>query len=533
MTRLWYNGIINTMNGKCETAEAIGADDEHIVFIGTTTDALKGTWDEKIDLKGMFLYPGFNDSHLHLVHYALFKQNVPLHDVASIPEMIARCRKYLDEKQPSSLVAVGWNQDNMIDGRLPSRTDLDAVSNEIPVCAVRACLHIAVCNSVMIRKILALSDLTPEEKIDINPDTGIIKENAARVYMIALPAITDEQIEQMVLSAQTDLNACGIVAVQSDDLKSLPGVEPLRLIGILRDLDLQGKLTIRIYEQSLLFGKDFADVYGKRKENDSGSLFRLGPRKILLDGSLGAKTAEMIGGYVGGLRSYKGHANYTETELYDMISEANKAHVDVAIHTIGDLSLKKAIDSIVRSLDENPWPEHRHGVVHAQVTRPELLDKMSKYGIHAMIQPIFIDYDMNIISKCVGEKHSYDAYIWKTMKSKGIHISGGSDCPVEPFNILDNMRAAITRENRDSTKVFLPEEALSNEETIRLFTEAAAWTAREEDKRGHLECGYLADFVIVDRDLLKIPGRDYTRVNVLSTIVNGKTVFNKKEFCYE
>lgn len=528
MTQLWYNGIINTMSTDRETVEAIGVCDGHIIFLGDSNDATKMDWDEKINLNGSFVFPGFNDSHLHMLHYASFKQNIPLYDVTSIDEMIGKCQTALADNNPSSLVAVGWNQDHMVDGRIPSIKDMDCISLKVPVCAVRACLHIAVCNTAMIKRILDLPDLTPEERLDVDPETGIIKENAARVYMRAIPVLSDGEIEHLILDAQADMNACGIVAIQSDDLKSLPGIEPGRLLKIFRNMDSCGKLTLKIYEQSLLFGSDFVEIYKQCNECVTNGHFRLGPRKILLDGSLGAKTAEMIDGYIDEDPSYRGHTNYTDDELYEMVKEANARHVDVAIHTIGDLALKKAVDTIARVLDENPWPNHRHGVVHAQVTRPELLEKMYRYHIHAMIQPIFIDYDMDIIAQRIGEAHSKDAYIWRTMKSKGIHISGGSDCPVEPFDILDNMRAAITRENRKGSKVFLLDEALTAEETICLFTKDAAWTAREENMRGILENGYCADFVVLDKNLLKIPGKDYCKVNVLATVVDGKVVYRKE-----
>lgn len=199
--------------------------------------------------------------------------------------------------------------------------------------------------------------------------------------------------------------------------------------------------------------------------------------------------------------------------------------MDVAAHAIGDLALKQLCDIFERVLGEDPWPEHRHGVVHAQITNPKLLERMKKLGLQAYIQPIFIDADMEIVNERIGKERTGMCYQWKTMRDMGIPSSGGSDCPVEPFNILDNMRSAITRKNRKGTHVYLPDQALSTEEAIRLFTSDAAWAARDEERRGTLELGKLADMSIVDKDLFNIDPDTFTSVRVLQTVVNGITVY--------
>lgn len=209
-----------------------------------------------------------------------------------------------------------------------------------------------------------------------------------------------------------------------------------------------------------------------------------------------------------------------------MVRDAHAQRLDVACHAIGDLALKKFCDTVERVLREDPWPDHRHGVVHAQVTSPELLERMRALGLQAFIQPIFIDADMEVIVQRVGEAHARDCYQWKTMRDMGIHTSGGSDCPVEPFDILDNMRAAVSRKNRAGDRTYLPEQALTAEEAIRLFTCDAAWSGRDEEVRGTLELGKLADLVVLDRDLFQIPPEDFTKAVVLETVVGGKTVYH-------
>ena len=199
--------------------------------------------------------------------------------------------------------------------------------------------------------------------------------------------------------------------------------------------------------------------------------------------------------------------------------------MDVAVHAIGDLAFQKVCDAIYKAQEANPWPDHRHGIVHAQTTSPALLRLMKVLGLQAYIQPIFIDADMNIIEERVGERHARDCYNWKSMEDLGIKVSGGSDCPVEPFDVLDNMRAAITRKNRAGTKTYLPEQALSVEQAVRLFTSDAAWPSRDEAVRGTLELGKLADLVVLDQDLFDIDPDTFPQVKVLETVLNGNTVY--------
>ena len=257
---------------------------------------------------------------------------------------------------------------------------------------------------------------------------------------------------------------------------------------------------------------------------DRLSLFRTGPRKLLQDGSLGARSAEMIAGYADETANH-GIPIHTEQELYHRIKAAHSRRMNVAVHAIGDLALQKVCDAVERVEREDPWPEHRHGVVHAQITTPELLRRMKELGLQAYIQPIFIDADMEIIAERVGGEHAKDCYNWKAMEELGLRVSGGSDCPVEPFNVLDNLRAAVTRQNRAGTRTYLPEQALSVEQAVRLFTSGAAWASGDEDCRGTLELGKLADLAVLDRDLFETEPAEFTKVNIVETVLNGETVY--------
>ena len=526
MRRLWYHGAVDSMDRSMTRYEAIGTEDGRIVFLGTDREALAQDWDERTDLEGRQLLPGFNDTHMHLLYYAFFQKNLPLFGVDSIETMVRLGRERVERDRPPYLLGMGWNQETLAEGRMPNRQDLDRISTEIPICLMRVCAHIAACNTAMAEQLKAIRERVPASvwgKVDL--ENGLLREEAMRLYTEIIPAESDGEVKEMLLRGARDLNAAGITCVHSDDLQVLSGMDPIRLVALFRELEREGALTVRVYEQCLVEPDRFEDFQAVRSDPaDRTSLFRTGPRKLLQDGSLGAKSAEMIAGYVDEPDNH-GIPIHTEEELYELIRAAHSRRMDVAVHAIGDLALQKVCGAVERVQREDPWPQARHGVVHAQTTTPALLERMKSLNLQAYIQPIFIDADMNIIEERVGERHAKDCYNWKSMEDLGIRVSGGSDCPVEPFDVLDNMRSAITRKNRAGTRTYLPEQALSVEQAVRLFTSDAAWPSRDEAVRGTLEPGKLADLVVLDRDLFAIDPDTFPQVKVLETVLNGKTVY--------
>lgn len=525
MRKLWYNGIVTTMDAAMSRCEAIGVENDKIIFVGSGADAKALPWDETEDLRGRAVLPGFSDTHMHMLHYALFQRNLALFGVASIEELIRLARARIADQRPAYLLGMGWNQETMTEGRLVNRGDLDRVSTDIPVCMLRACGHIAACNSKMLDMIRRLKSADPETLSYVDFQNGILREDAMRLYMEVIPDMDEAELRGLILKGAADLNACGITCTHSDDLKVIPGYDPIDLVALFRKLEKRGELTVRVYEQCLVDQDHIQRLLEARSSpNDHTSLFRTGPRKLLSDGSLGAKSAAMIHGYLGESDNH-GILIYTDAELHAWIKSAHDDHMNVAVHAIGDLALEKVCDAIERCQRENPWPGHRHGIVHAQITNPRLLKRMKDLGLQAYIQPIFIDADMEIIEERVGREYAKGCYAWKSMRDMGIPTSGGSDCPVESFNIMENLYAAVTRKNKAGTRTYLPEQALTVEEGVRLFTSDAAWASEDEDWRGTLEVGKLADLAILDRDLFDMDPSDFPKVRVMETVLAGNTVY--------
>ena len=315
MRRLWYNGKVVSMDEAMTRYEAVGTEDGKIVFLGADADALAQSWDETKDLQGAMVLPGFNDTHMHMLYYAMFQKNVALFGVDSIETIVERCRERIEKNHPDYLLGMGWNQETMKEGRMPTREDMDRISTEIPVCMLRTCAHIAACNSVMLERIRELKHVDSETISHVDFINGLLREDAARLYMEIFPKADDAYVRELIEIGQRDLNAAGITCVHSDDLKVIAGMDPVHLIELFRQMEEEGKLTVRVYEQCLVDQTDFDRLLAARSDpDDRESLFRTGPRKLLQDGSLGAKSAEMLDGYVDD-RSNHGIPIYTEEEL--------------------------------------------------------------------------------------------------------------------------------------------------------------------------------------------------------------------------
>ena len=201
--------------------------------------------------------------------------------------------------------------------------------------------------------------------------------------------------------------------------------------------------------------------------------------------------------------------------------------MQIAIHCIGDAALNQALTMYERIQRENPRTDCRHGIVHCQIMDEAQQDRFKKSNILAYIQPIFIKSDMNIVDDCVGEDLARQSYNWRRFEDLGVHQSGGSDCPVEPFDILPNMEYAITRTNPQTGQSWYPENAVTREEALKIFTLEGAYASFSENQKGSLTVGKYADLAVLDRDILAIEAGDIHNTQVLMTMVEGKIVYHK------
>jgi len=535
LDQIFYNGVIQSMDADAAIYEAIGLKDGKIAFLGSGQEAEALEALKRHDLNGKLVLPGFTDTHLHILEYAVSKITAPFFDCTSPDQVVERGRAYAGEKGPYRgwLLGWGWNQNNFAgDQRFISRMDLDLVSTELPVVYTRVCGHIAVANSVALERILKMQEA---EKVAayIDVETGVLKESAAFLHKLLLEPLTEEAVVQLMTMGQADLNREGITSVHSTDFMGMPDGEWRQVIGAFKAMEKNNALTVRLYEQCLFnTPAEFEGFLSEGYTTGAGSeFFRIGPLKLFSDGSLGARTALLAAPYSDDPGT-KGIQSFDTEDLRAFMALADQHGMQIAVHAIGDgaIALTAALLTELvegRSSADGSLNPLRHGIIHAQLTTPSLLEKMRRAGLIAYIQPVFVTSDLGIVEARIGRERMEKVYAWKTMRDIGIRTAGGSDAPVESFSVIGNIYAAVERCDFLGAPAggWLPEEKLSVMEAVRLFTSDAAYVSFDEARLGILEIGKLADLVVLDRNIFELTGRALLEAKVAMTLVGGRVVY--------
>lgn len=532
MKTIYYNASVYT--GTLPLQEAFGVEDACFFFTGSNEEAQKQDADLFIDLNGAFVCAGFNDSHMHLLNYGQALTIAPLHKNTGSLEQMLQCLKQTAPGRGGWILGRGWNQDYFSDvHRMPNRWDLDRVSADKPVCAVRACGHALCVNS----KALALLEIcanTPQPEggqivMENGEPNGIFFDNAMDLVYAAFPPPSKDDLKSIIRAACSALNAYGITSVHSDDYCVFRNVPWQTVNKAFRELEEAGELTVRVYEQA-----NFTERSALKEFMEAGNitgtgtdLFRIGPLKMLGDGALGARTAFLSQPYADDSGTC-GISVFSQQEFDELICCANAAGMQCAIHCIGDACLDMVLSSLEKALIEHPREDHRHGIVHCQITRPDQLQKIAQLGLHVYAQSIFLDYDIHMVRQRVGPERANTSYSWKTLKSSGATVSNGSDCPVELPDVLAGLQCAVTRTDlKGSVPPYLPEEAFTVQEALDSFTASGAYASFEESCKGSIQPGMLADFVVLAQDPFQTTPSQLEKIRILQTVIGGKTVCKK------
>lgn len=535
MKTIYYNGIVYT--GSLPMCEAFAVEDGTFVFAGTNekAQAIFQDGDRSIDLNGAFVCSGFNDSHMHLLGFGNTLNTAQLgKHTQSLQEMLQSLRNFAHEHSDHSgwLLGRGWNQDYFSDvQRMPDRYDLDQVSQTLPVCAVRACGHCLVVNSKALELLQITADSPQPEGGQIGmeqgkPD-GRFYDNAMDLVYDAIPIPDKNAVKNMIRSACRVLNSYGITSCQTDDYCLFRKLPWQTIKEAYQELEQSGELTVRIYEQgNFTDTESLLDYIEKGNLTGTGSdFFQTGPLKMLGDGALGARTAFLSRPYADD-PSTCGFPVFSQDVMDDMISCANKHNMQIAVHAIGDACLDRVLSAYEKALKKDPRKDHRHGIVHCQITRPDQLEKIQKLNLHVYAQSIFLDYDTQIVQQRTGSLLASTSYNWKTLMNLGVSVSNGSDCPVELPNVLSGIQCAVTRASLDGqTAPYLPDQAFSVQEALDSYTIRGAEASFEERKKGMICPGMLADFVILDQNPFTAEKEAIHAIHVLETYVGGKQVY--------
>lgn len=525
------------MDKENPLVQAVGVKANKIVKVGSNEDllAMKSEDTITVDLDGKSMVPGFNDSHMHLLNCGYSMTLADLKGTKSIDDICEKMTAFIsinNIKDGDWVLGRGWNQDYFMGDKLfPTRYDLDRISKEHPIMITRACGHVVAINSKAIEELAMDKEIPHIEGGEIDVDEkgqvlGLVRENAIGLVKKLIPNHNIDEIKKMIISGAEALNKEGITSVGSDDFGALPGANYEDIIQAYKELSENNEINIRIYEQVRFKNFDVVNNFYKKgyKTGFGDERFKIGPLKLMLDGSLGARTAALNGPYNDD-ENAKGVVTMSQEALDKLVQLAHDNESHVAIHGIGDKSIYMCLEAIEKAMkgQENKL---RHGIVHVQITDDYILDKLKELNVLAYIQPIFLDYDWKIVKDRVGEEREKTSYNWKRMVETGVPIACGSDAPVETFNVLKGIYQAVTRKDMDGRPQdgWLIDQALTVDEALYGYTMGGAYASFEDHIKGSIEEGKLADMVVLSQDIKGIHPDEIKDIKVDMTIFDGKII---------
>ena len=535
--KIFKNGKIITMKDN-KTAEAMVIKNDLIHDIGSNSYIMEKYTklaDKEIDLEEKTIIPGFNDGHMHLYQYALTKSKVNLTGVKTTNDIKKRIDKHINKLKLGEnewLEGNGWNEDIFPEEKIFTKNSLDKFPSNNPVLLKRHCFHVAMVNS----KALELSNINKNTKdpeggkigrdSEGNPN-GILYDEAISLVEKNIPKKNVNQIKKLFKDAFKDLSRAGLSSIQTDDFINVE--YPEIILQAYNELNNEGELPVRINLQMRLKTvekiREFASKGMTTGKGDK--YYRLGPVKLITDGSLGAHTAALLEPYTDEAEN-TGTLLYEDEKLNELVLEAYKNEFQIATHAIGDRALAKTLKAYEKAIKKTK-KDKRPVVVHVQIGNKELYEKMQELKVIATVQPVFVRSDWSVCEKRVGKMRGNLSYAWKTLLDTGVKVVGSSDAPIEPFDPLYGIYTAVCRKDFDENpeKGWHPQEKLNIMEALKLFTVNAAFASFEEDIKGSLKPGKLADFIILSDDITEIKSEKIKDIDVLRTYVGGREVYKK------
>jgi len=515
-------GKVLTMNPSQPFAEAIAIKNDTIVKVGTNEAVSKwiGKNTKIINLNGKAVVPGFIDTHIHVADFGRFLTWVDLRDVKSIKEiqssLIERAQKTAKGKW---IIGRGWNQNRFAEKRLPTRYDLDLVSLDNPVTLYHQSEQMCVVNS----RALELAGVT--KQISAPPDggidkdaktgepTGILRDADTNLVWNMIPAPSGEELVEAAGLACEKIVEAGVTSVHWMVSSSVE-------ISIIQRLRMENKLPLRVYVIIPINLFDNMTVLSLRKSLEDDTV-RVGGVEIFADGYLAARTAALLQSY-SDCPDSSGRLLYTQEEMNTSAVKVHKANLQLVIHAMGDKAVDSALTTIEETSKEAPEKETRNRIEQAAVLNGRLIERMKKHKVIVSVQPRVIDSEFSVWSavKHLGAERSRWLFPLKKLLEADIRVCGGSDCPMEPLSPLLGIQSAVTRE-------FLPEERITVDKALRLYTIDAAYASFEENNKGSIEENKLADLTVISQNPHDVAPNEMGGINVEMTIIGGRVVYSK------
>lgn len=518
------NAVIWTANPEQPMASAMAIKDGKILVVGENVDEFIGTETEVIDAEGHFITPGFIDTHVHFITGGQNLSSVQLRDAATKEEFINRIGAFAKTQEPGTWIIGGDWDHQLWGGEMPQKEWVDSVTINNPILLNRLDGHMALVNTLGL-DILGVDGTTKidDGEIDLNGQgqpTGILKEDAYYNQTSKLPDFTDAQNEGFAKTAMDYVASHGVTSVHD--------VNGFGDQAVFERLKNNGKLITRIYSNIPL--SNWPALKAKiDKQGRGDEWLKIGGLKGFVDGSLGSHTAAFFEGYTDA-PDEKGYFVNSREELYGWISEADKAGLQVMIHAIGDSANNVLLNIYEQVAKENGQRDRRFRIEHAQHIMVEDIPRFNSLGVLPVMQPYHAIDDGRWAENVIGPERIKTTYPFKSLVEAEANLAFGSDWFVAPPIPLLGIYAAVTRRTLDGNNPdgWVPEQKVSVEEALIAYTIKGAYASFDEDIKGSLEAGKLADFVILDENLLEIDPVNIKDAKVLMTLVGGKKVFELK-----
>jgi len=528
------NGNIYTVHDKQPKAEAIAVKGNRIVFVGSNEDAKKFHAAKVIDLRGRTLVPGLTDSHCHIFGIGEREMRLNLEGTNTLGDFLNKVKARVAQTSIGKwITGRGWIETFWKPSKFPTRQDLDKIAPDNPVFFTRADGHASVANSAALR-IAKIDRNTPDPfggqilKSSGEPN-GMLLDNAQELVSRNIPKPTEAEREEALLrgiNREIGLGWCEIQNAGSDSED----------IDLLRKDFEAGKIKIRFINAVYGPGKDAQNFLREGATiNAFDHHFTQRTIKVIFDGALGSRGAALLKPY-SDAPDTSGYLTEKPEELKPMFEEALRSGIQVETHAIGDRANRlilnlyeqafKAVPPNARKIREPRWR-----VEHAQILDPVDIPRFAKLGVIPSMQPSHAISDLFFALSRLGIDRLAAAYAWQSFLKSGSIICGGSDAPVERGEPMIEFYAAVARKSirGESAEGWHPEQAVSREQALKMFTIWPAYGVFEENDKGSIEVGKLADFTVLSQDILKIPEPEILKSRCVMTMIGGEVVFESAE----
>jgi len=507
-------------------AEAVAVDGETIIAVGSAEDIAThiGGTTRIITVPGSMLVPGFIDTHVHFVSGGLDLASVKLRDADSPEEFTRRIEEFANTIEPGEWILGGTWDHEMWGGELPRRDWIDGVTPDNPVWVSRLDGHMALANSLALEAGGVDADM-PDiaggeiDRYEDGRPAGVLKDNAMLPVYAAVPPASDAMIDRQVRDAMAYVAGNGVTTVHDmADWTSLAAYRRARS---------RGELITRIY--SVVPLPDWARLRDEVAANGRGDdWLKIGGLKAMMDGSLGSHTAAFFEPFTDKPDDV-GLVLHDLDDMRDWVSSADAAGLHVIVHAIGDRAIRDLLDIFFDVAEANGESDRRFRIEHAQHIHPDDFDRFAIQDIIASMQPYHAIDDGRWAERTIGAERIKTTYAFRSLIDAGARVSFGSDWSVAPASPIEGIYAAVTRRTIDGANPdgWVPEQKISVEEALRAYTSEAAYASFEEDRKGTIKSGLLADLVLLDRDLTAIAPETIPETRVLATIVGGKIVHSE------